>query len=273
VGSAVGAGPQHAEVVALPESRPARRGVALRSGAIARGIMVVAGLVGGLVSAYYVARETPLFALRTVEVRGGSPSVARDVRRALVQLSGTSLVTLDAADVERRVTRLPVVRSATVDRDFPHTLVVTVRPERAVALVRQGADSWLLSARGRVLKRLEGARPSGLPRIWVPKRTAVAVGGLLRGKPAFLARAIAGVSGTALARRIRTARSEGPRLTFVLRSGLELRLGEARNLALKLDVARQILSTAAPPAGPGYLDLSDPVHPVAAFSLKSQVEL
>ena len=41
------------------------------------------------------------------------------------------------------------------DRDFPHTLKVRVRLERPVAVLRRGADAWLVSASARVLQQLE----------------------------------------------------------------------------------------------------------------------
>jgi cell division septal protein FtsQ len=233
-------------------------------------------VVAGLAAAYFVARETPLFALRTVDVRGAPPAIAGDVRRALEPLSGTTLVTLDTGDVERRLGHLPVVIDARVDRAFPHTLVVRVRPERAVAIVRRGRDAWVVSARGRVLERLETALDLRLPRIWVPKTTSVALGALLAGDAGRLARALAEVEETALARRIKSARfGADDDLTFVLRSGLELRVGAARSLRLKLDVANQVLATVGEPSTPGYLEVSDPVRPVGRLAPpppESQVE-
>lgn len=270
MGSAFGAEPRHAELVPIPERRAGRKRVTRELAPGARALLVVLGVVTGLVAIYFVARGTPLFALRTIEVRGLSPQVAGEVRRALEPLSGTSLMTLDAGDAERRVARLPIVVSASVDRAFPHTLIVDVRPERPVALLRRGADSWLLSARGRVVRELGSGERSGLPRIWVPKRTAVSVGGTVAGDPASLARALARVREAPLLSRIRTVRTEGGRLTFVLRSGIELRAGAARDLSLKLEVARRVLSVAGAIPGPGYLDVSDPVRPVAKF--ESQVE-
>jgi hypothetical protein len=60
-------------------------------------------------------------------------------------------------------------------------------------------------------------------------------------------------------------------LTMSLRSGIELRLGDATDLAVKLEVARRVLPQLADLRG--YLDVSVPERPVAGESLNSQVEV
>jgi hypothetical protein len=87
-----------------------------------------------------------------------------------------------------------------------------------------------------------------------------------------LALRTAGAEG--LGARIRTVRGRGGEVTFVLASGLELRLGEDSELPLKLAAAREILPLLDPPGlgGPTYLDLSVPKWPVAGTTLNSEVE-
>ena len=50
-------------------------------------------------------------------------------------------------------------------------------------------------------------------------------------------------------------------LTLVLRNGVELRLGDSRDLPVKLEVARRVLPQLA--GFGGYLDVSVPDRPVA----------
>ena len=64
---------------------------------------------------------------------------------------------------------------------------------------------------------------------------------------------------------IRNVRSTDRELTLLLGSGLEVRFGNGRALALKLAIARQIASTLT---GPGYLDVSVPERPVANSNSK-----
>src|SRR4051812_33678719 len=126
--------------------------------------------------AYVAARETPLFAVQAVDVRGASPDTARAVREVLAPVEGRNLLALDAGSLAARVARVPTVAHAELDRAFPHTLVVYVREERPAAVVRRGAEAWLVASTGRVLDRATRGVQPRLARIWVPKRTALALG-------------------------------------------------------------------------------------------------
>lgn len=210
--------------------------------------------------AYFAARETSAFALERVDVTGAPPSVAREVRRAVAPLEGSSLLALDGAALERRVEALPTVVTVAYDRDFPHTLHLRVWPETPAAVVRRGSEAWLVSARARVIRRIPRSARPGLGRIWLKKSVPVEPGVVL--EPATggaTARALA------LARRfparIETASLTSGFLAFRLRSGLELRLGEPTDVRLKLAIARRALH--ALPVATTYLDVSVPGRPVA----------
>jgi cell division septal protein FtsQ len=226
-----------------------------------RSLLVAAAAVGVAALLYLVARETPLFAVRSIEITGVRGPAAAHVRDALRPLEGRSLLALHASDVEDRLAAVPEVRSATYDRAFPYTLRVAVVPEHAVAVVREGASAWLVSARGRVLSVLAHGARRGLPRIWLPRTVDVAVGETLA--PDEGGRAAAGL---ALARhvgfraRIRDVSIADGTLVFGLRSGLDLRLGTEDDLPLKLAVAARILPLVR---GAAYLDVSLPSRPVA----------
>jgi len=210
--------------------------------------------------AYVLARETSAFAIRRIEVRGATPAVAAQVRRALAPFVGRSLVGLDGAALERRVEALPSVVSVDYDRAFPHTLRLDVVPERPVAVLRRGREAWLLSARARLIARLpRGAEPS-LPRIWSGGPERLEAGGFLaRGPDAVAARALAFAA--RFPARIAAAAFADGSLVFRLRSGVELRLGDPGDIRLKLAVARRALPDL--PRGSTYLDVSLPSRPVA----------
>jgi cell division protein FtsQ len=235
-------------------------------------LVAAALLVAAGVGAYASARATSAFEIRSIEVRGGSPSTARDVRDALAPLLAQSLLGLDGADLVGRVERIPAVAAARYDRAFPHTLVVTVREERPAAVLRRGSQAWLVAASGRVLRRLPLARSASFPRIWITKRVSVAAGRPLGDRLA--ARAVTAVArvGDRFPSRVRDVRTGAEELTFRLASGLELRLGDDGELALKLAIARRILPTLAIAAGgPAYLDVSVVERPVAGGG-NSQLE-
>jgi cell division protein FtsQ len=220
------------------------------------GAVLAALAIGG----YVVARQSAAFAIDRVEVTGAPPGVHRQVMRALAPFRGASLLGLDGGALERRLASLPTVVSARYDRAFPHTLRVQVVPETPVAALRRGAETWLVSARGRVIGPLvRGAEPA-LARIWVKRSAPVARGG-------FLAPGGGGAAARALAlaarfpARIAAVSLNRDGLVFRLRSGLDLRLGEPTDVRLKLAIARRALGRL--PAGSAYLDVSVPGRPVA----------
>jgi cell division protein FtsQ len=256
--------PAQARVVAVPRPQGRQRRVAqplarlaVSRRSLAAGIGILALVAGG----YVLARETSLFGVRNVAVSGGSPVVDAQVRHALEPMLGRSLVGLDGDSLLRRVEALPTVVSATYDRAFPHTLRVTVVAERPVAVLRAGTGAWLVSARGRVMARLQPDAKRGLPRIWLPAHTPVGLGAELPASGGGTEARALGLSG-AFVSRVGSVSDGGGALVFHLKSGLELELGAASGIHLKLAVARRALR--ALPPGTGYLDVSVPGRPVGA---------
>src|SRR5437867_1806153 len=117
-------------------------------------LLAAAALVGVGIGAYFVARQTALFALDRIEVEGASPAVAEQVRRALSPYLGKSLVRFDAGEAAKRLAGVAEVAGSRFDRAFPHTLKVQVRLEHPVAVLRRGSDAWLVSSSARVLGEL-----------------------------------------------------------------------------------------------------------------------
>jgi len=220
---------------------------------------------------YAAARATSAFAVDRIAVKGASPEVAAQVRKSLAPALGESLLGLDLDELTRRAEEVPMVAAASFDRAFPHTLEIAVVPEAPVAVLRQGSSSWLAAAGGRVVGALEkGARP-GLPRVWLKRDVDVRVGEPLAGPPRRALTAVAPLVRKPLPSAVNSVLVGRDGLTLALRSGIELRLGDTSDLAVKLEVARRVL----PQLGDltGYLDVSVPERPVAGESLNSQVEV
>lgn len=238
---------------------PTRRSLAVGLGALAFAL-------GG----YLLARESSLFAIDRIEVRGGSPQVARQVDAALASFVGRPLVGLDGSGLLSKVDALPTVVSASYDRAFPHTLRVTVVPERPAAVLRRGADSWLVSSRGRVMERLPSSAASKLPRIWISTRTPVQTGAEPTAAGAATAAHAAGLAGAFGARVDSVSYTDGL-LIFHLRSGVELLLGGGNDVKLKVAVAERVLAILPP--GSTYLDVSNPGRPVSGTGSPTSVLL
>jgi cell division protein FtsQ len=221
--------------------------------------------------AYAIARETPLFAVKGFEVLGARGAVEREVRQALSELEGMSLVKVDASELERRLADLPSVAEATIDRSFPHTISALVVPERPLAVVRARGVAWLVSVRGRAIDSLERKRATRLPNVWTPSATELAAGEAVDAKALVPLRALASVP-PRFPVRIRTARGDADDLIFILAGGTELRLGSSDDLNAKLASAQAVLSTLprSQRRAFAYLDVSLPQRVVA--STDSQLE-
>ena len=228
-----------------------------------RSLLIGFALVAAAVGLYVLARETPMFALQRIEVEGAPPAVASHVRAALAPLDGTSLLALHQADVERRLAPLTDVATASYDRSFPHTLRVTVRAEHAVAVARRGAKAWLVSGEGRVMAPAPTGTQRSLPRIWLTQSGDPEAGAALIDRQGLRAvRALAIARRTGFRTRIWNAKAQAHELTFLLGSGLQLRLGDVRAVRLKLAVATRVLPQLRG-GGYTYLDVSVPGRPVA----------
>jgi cell division protein FtsQ len=232
------------------ELLPSRRSVALGAAAAVVALLALA-----------VARETSVFAVRTIEVRGVDPKLARRVDGALAPLQGVSLLKIRSAEVERLATSLPSVAGVTYDRAFPNTLRVVVQPEEPAAVVRHAARAWVVSRRGRLMGRIAQGTHRRLPRIWLADALGVPVGATLAaGAGAEEVTLIDALRGEALARQVRSVRQVEGEWTYVLRGGVQIRVGDRSDLSLKLTVATAILRRT--PIF-GYLDVAVPQRPVA----------
>ncbi len=214
--------------------------------------------------AYAAALETSVFAVRSLDIRGGTPEVRAEVRAALAGELGRSLLRVDGGDVAGRLAGLPDVASVRYDRAFPNTLRVTVRAERPVLIVRRGPDAFLVAASGRVLQTLPHPQLSSLPRLWLPSHTQITVAGQLSDATGGAAPiAVAALHGVRLPSPVRTVTAAPGALTLDLASGFQIRLGDGGDIRLKLAIARRILASAqAGATGPGYVDVSVPERPV-----------
>jgi len=256
---------------------PARRSLPARVGPVEvrallptwRSLLVAALLVGAAGGLYLLARDSSMFAVRTIEVRGGTPRIRAEVRRVLADEQGRSLLRVGGSGIGARLEAVPEVRAFRYDRRFPHTLEVVVRAERPVLVLRQGADAYLVSGTGRVLRPLPHPRLSHLPRLWVARTEQVSVGAQLSTAGERAAAAVAPLRASGLPLHVSTVVSDGHGLTLRAANGFEVRLGDAGDLRLKLAIAGRVARTTGAATEAGYVDVSVPERPV--LSSNSQV--
>ena len=221
-----------------------------RSPALIAAVLLLGGIcaLGLGILGYRLASASGGFGVERVQVSGAADASA--VRAAVVRESaGRSLLDVDPGAVARAIAALPSVQRATVDRAFPHTLAITVVPERAIAAA-PGRVS--ISATGRVL----GRAAAGLPMIAAAPADIPGPGGVV---------AATGVlDELAVARAMRPmhprAIAYGPDgLTARTAAGTEIRFGDGADIPAKLRVARSVLRRAEGPVR--YVDVSVPAAP------------
>lgn len=140
----------------LPAARPGSR-LARLVLVVLVAVTVVAG--GGC----YVMYSSPLFDLRAVVVHGTGELSTGQVRAAAGTPIGHALADVDTAAVERRLLdRLPGIARAKAEKDWPHTLKLTVTERTPVAAVRQSGKLFEMDASG-VPYLVVDAAPAGLP--------------------------------------------------------------------------------------------------------------
>jgi cell division septal protein FtsQ len=227
---------------------------------------VAAAAAAVLALLYLAARETPLFAVRTVAITGGSEAVRKAVREAAQPVEGESLVALDGKALVRELEALPSVRSASYDRAFPSTLRIFVHPELPLGIVRLGPDRWVVSERGRIIRRYT-SDSERYPRFRLPGRPNVVPGSYMTDPGAQVVLGALAVVPRNFPVRIQMVRLEGGRLTMDLWAPWgrpELRLGEAVDVQAKLAVAAVVLRSlsADERSSVGYVDVSVPERTV-----------
>jgi cell division protein FtsQ len=225
--------------------------------------MVALALIAAAGGAYVAARDTSVFAVQSLDVRGGSPSARAAVRAALAPELGRSLVRVGEGELASRLATVSLLASFHYDRSFPHTLRVTIRSERPALVVRQGAHAYLVSSTSRVLKQMTQPHLSGLPRMYVAAHAVdIRVGATLPAPVADGAAAVAPLAGSPLPGGVRLVSEGTDGLQLILGTGFEVRLGDTGDLRLKLAIARRILVATGAATHAGYLDVSVPERPV-----------
>lgn len=210
-----------------------------------------------LVLGFRVIAASGAFDVEQVEVRGAGRT-APAIQDAVVGAVGdTSMLHVDPHVLARRLEALPRVQSAQVDRVFPTTLRINVVPERPAAVAMAGRERVVVAASGRVLGPATDGT-SGLPEIAAAPSDLPGVGGRVTAPGVVQELRVAAAARRGL--RFVAIGYGADGLTARTAAGLDVRFGDAQELALKLKVARTLLRRSA--TGVRYIDVSVPTAPV-----------
>ena len=130
-----------------------------------RRLYVLGGLitVTGSAAAGWAALHSPVLDVDAIRVTGTGRTPAAEVVAVSGVQSGQALIDVDPDAARAAVGRLPWVLRATVTRQWPASVSITVTERVPIAAARAGEESWaLIDADGRVLATV-AEPPPGLP--------------------------------------------------------------------------------------------------------------
>jgi cell division protein FtsQ len=219
---------------------------------------------------YWVLENSSVFAASQVAVTGATPRVDGLVRAAVAHdVAGKSLLRVDASSLAARIEAIPDVKSASVDRAFPHTVAVSIVMERPAALVRAGKASYVVSVDGRVLRAAKTAG-AAMPRLVLPPASQPAAGRTVdtaEMRSALHVLAVAPHRFPAGIARLRKVVASPGGVVAVFGHGLQVRLGTAGALDVKLHVAARVLVRMGDSVrrSVAYVDVSAPARPAIGY--------
>ena len=256
----------HVDPVLALRRRALRRSEGRRRLAVLAGAIAVVLLPLG----YWVLENSSVFAASQVAVTGATPRVDGLVRAAVAHdVAGKSLLRVDASSLAARIEAIPDVKSASVDRAFPHTVAVSIVMERPAALVRAGKASYVVSVDGRVLRAAKTAG-AAMPRLVLPPASQPAAGRTVdtaEMRSALHVLAVAPHRFPAGIARLRKVVASPGGVVAVFGHGLQVRLGTAGALDVKLHVAARVLVRMGDSVrrSVAYVDVSAPARPAIGY--------
>jgi cell division protein FtsQ len=212
----------------LNRRRPApRRRLRLR-------MLVAAVVVAALCLTVWAVYFSSWLAADKVTVTGASTIPAADITTAAAVPVGTPMARVELDRIRASVARLPAVRTVSVRRSWPHTIVIVVTERTPVASLYH-AGSWEVLDDHAVAFRAAASRPPGLP--------VVAVPGTVAGELLPLVTQVAAALPVPL--RTQTARITADTrdsITLHLSSGDVVRWGDATESDRKVEVLTTLLA-------------------------------
>jgi cell division protein FtsQ len=221
-------------------------------------VIALALLLAVLGGAWVWLRDSSLVAVRRVQVAGASGPDGAAIRQALVSAART-MTTLDVKMSQLRMAAepYPVVKSLSVDTQFPHGMRIRVIEQVPVAVVDAGGRKTAVSGDGTLL---HDVRPvSSLPTIPL----GIAPGGTrLTGYALTEARLLASAPWQLLGKVGSVSDGAAHGLVAQLRAGPSIYFGDSSRLGAKWTAAAQVLASSGS-AGAAYVDVTDPGRPAA----------
>lgn len=147
------AGPKKAVSAAMASAASAAGGVAAhipRPKINPGKALIVIGVAFVLFLTGFILANSPLFAATDIQVKG-SDHVEAETARALIEVpEGTTMFNVDEKAIYESLKAIPWVKGVDVQREWPHTLIVTPteRKMRAIAFITADEVAWAIGEDG-----------------------------------------------------------------------------------------------------------------------------
>lgn len=225
------------------------------------GAVVAVCAVGlAVLIAFFVLRDSTVFSVDDVVVEGSTHVSESDVRNLFSLEDGTTLLNIDKDQINEQLKRDPWVASVEVERQFPHTVKLTVVEQQVDMLVvmNSGSLGWYLGSSGSWIEptKIEVSEGQSVNDAALAKARAEGVV-LVTGVPATVNPASAqpatddvlsavksfreGFSSEFAAKIVSYDASSADAVSCVLESGVQISLGAATSISYKEQVASALL--------------------------------
>jgi len=222
-----------------------------------RVLLVVSSVLSAFGIAFLVV-TSPVLDVDHIPVVGAQHITPAQVRAAAAVHPHDHLLFVDTGAIARRVEQIPWVEHASVKRDLPGTLKITVTEYTPSAFVRVATGGVVLvAANGHVIAHAPAAPADTIEVRGL--RQAPGVGQLL--SPPDAAGIVSRLPGV-LAQQVAAIDVSGSGVALVLASGHQIRLGSSADLDAKAASAQAVL-THLGPACFAYIDVSTPNRPLS----------
>ena len=121
---------------------------------VARVLIVVGVLAAAALIAYAVLRNSPTFAITSIETEATEHVSVSDIQNLVNVESGTTLLNVDTSAITASLEKNPWIASVSYVRDFPGTLKITVTERKVYALVTMSDDYPIAVEEGSTIVRL-----------------------------------------------------------------------------------------------------------------------
>jgi cell division protein FtsQ len=215
-------------------------------------LAIVVGVVGAMIAMLF----SPLLDVDRIRVEGTRSLDVEDLVAASGLAVGDRMIEVDLVEARDALRELPVVRSATVSRDWPSGLRIVVTEEEPVVELVDGERRVALSSTGRMLEGAAGG-VEGLVPLQVDAIEPVAGDSTQIGDDVLAAALTIHRMNDQLRSQVASAQLSAGALSLGLTDGAAVRFGPAEDLPAKLGAVEAVLAQVDPRCR-GVIDVREP---------------